>query len=88
MKMRKLSPCKNFHDYSIQSGDLLTFVSCCKNFMFMPPFEKGRAYCFAPVGQYVSWYVYAPLSKREGILLCTCRSVCGSVGRYPLTLCN
>ena len=27
---------------------------------------------------------YAPLWKRRGILLCTCRSVC----RYPLTLCN
>ena len=33
-------------------------------------------------------YFYAPLWKTRGILLCTCRSVCRSVGRYPLTLCN
>ena len=25
--------------------------------MFMPPFEKGGAYCFAHVGRYVSRYV-------------------------------
>ena len=25
--------------------------------MFMPPFEKGGAYCFAHVGRYVGQYV-------------------------------
>ena len=26
-------------------------------FIFMPPFEKGGAYCFAPVGRYVGMSV-------------------------------
>ena len=25
--------------------------------LIMPPFEKGGAYCFAPVGRYVGMYV-------------------------------
>ena len=27
-------------------------------------------------------YIYAPIRRRRGILRCTCRSVCWSVGRY------
>ena len=42
--------------------------------IFMPPFEKGGAYCFAHVGRYVGMSV----GRYVG------RSVC----RYPLTLCN
>ena len=28
--------------------------------IIMPPFEKGGAYCFAPVGRYVCRYVGSP----------------------------
>ena len=34
-----------------------SFEDIFKCIIFMPPFEKGGAYCFAPVGRYVSMYV-------------------------------
>ena len=43
---------------------------------FMPPFEKGGAYCFAHVGRYVARSVCPPLKKEGHIALHM------SVGRY------
>ena len=32
-------------------------ISVLQTSIFMPPFEKGGAYCVAPVGRYVGMYV-------------------------------